>query len=128
MLAKARLVSLRAVAPTPVLVFWALIRSALALAVLLTTTVITALPKAPFTETPVGEATVETYTVMHGRGGPEFAVVFGRLNDTGQRFIANLPDDPARLWELQNHDSLGRPGRVSASEGRNVFMPRNSRQ
>jgi acetyl-CoA C-acetyltransferase len=83
-----------------------------------------ALPKAPFTETPQGEATVETYTVMHGRDGPEFAVVFGRLTATGQRFIANLPDDPAGLWALQNRDSLGRPGRVQCeADGRNIFTP-----
>ena len=83
-----------------------------------------AMPKAPFTETPQGEATVETYTVMHGRAGPEFAVVFGRLDATGQRFIANLPDDPAGLWALQNRDSLGRPGRVQrAADGRNLFLP-----
>ena len=83
-----------------------------------------ALPKAPFTETPQGEATIETYTVMHGRDGPEFAVVFGRLNATGQRFIANLPDDPAGLWDLQNRDSLGRPGQVAQVEGRNIYTPR----
>ena len=83
-----------------------------------------ALPKAPFTETPQGTATIETYTVMHGKGGPEFAVIFGRLHATGQRFIANLPDDPAGLWELQNRDSLGRPGRVHrAADGRNLFIP-----
>jgi acetyl-CoA C-acetyltransferase len=82
-----------------------------------------ALPKPAFTETPQGEATIETYTVMHGRDGPEFAVLFGRLNDTGQRFIANLPDDGAMLWELQNRDSLGRPGRVLQVDGRNVFTP-----
>lgn len=82
-----------------------------------------ALPKAPFTETPQGEATIETYTVMHGRDGPEFAVVFGRMNGTGQRFIANLPDDPAGLWDLQNRDSLGRPGRVQrGADGRNIFI------
>jgi acetyl-CoA C-acetyltransferase len=82
-----------------------------------------ALPKAPFTQAPQGEATVETYTVMHGKAGPEFAVVFGRLNAGGQRFIANLPDDPAALWDLQNRDSLGRPGRVTQAEGRNLFTP-----
>jgi acetyl-CoA C-acetyltransferase len=81
------------------------------------------LPKAPFTETPQGEATIETYTVMHGKAGPEFAVDFGRLNATGQRFIANLSDDPAALWDLQNRDSLGRPGRVTQAEGRNLFTP-----
>jgi acetyl-CoA C-acetyltransferase len=82
-----------------------------------------ALPKAPFTETPQGEATIETYSVMHGKAGPEFAVVFGRLNATGQRFIANLSEDPAALWDLQNRDSLGRPGRVTQAEGRNLFTP-----
>jgi acetyl-CoA C-acetyltransferase len=83
-----------------------------------------ALPKAPFTETPQGAATIETYTVMHGKAGPEFAVVFGRLRATGQRFIANLPDGPAGLWELQNRDSLGRPGQVHrAADGRNIFIP-----
>ena len=83
-----------------------------------------ALPKAPFTETPQGAATIETYTVMHGKSGPEFAVVFGRLAEDGRRFIANLPDDPAGLWELQNRDSLGRPGQVRrAEDGRNIFIP-----
>jgi acetyl-CoA C-acetyltransferase len=83
-----------------------------------------ALPKAPFTETPQGEALVETYTVMHGKHGPDFAVVFGRLKDGGRRFVANLPDDAAMLWELQDRDSLGRPGRVHRAEnGRNIFVP-----
>ena len=83
-----------------------------------------ALPKAPFTETPQGAATIETYTVMHGKSGPEFAVVFGRLVEGGRRFIANLPDDPAGLWDLQNRDSLGRPGQVRrAEDGRNIFIP-----
>jgi acetyl-CoA C-acetyltransferase len=84
---------------------------------------IDALPKAPFTEAPMGEAAIETYTVMHGKAEPEFAVVFGRLNDSGQRFIANLPDDPAGLWDLQNRDSLGRPGHVTQVDGRNIFTP-----
>jgi acetyl-CoA C-acetyltransferase len=82
-----------------------------------------ALPKAPFTEAPQGESIIETYTVMHGRDGPEFAVVFGRLKASGQRFIANLPNDPAGLWDLQNRDSLGRPGRVAQVDGRNLFTP-----
>ncbi len=80
-------------------------------------------PKAPFTETPRGEATIETYTVMHGRDGPEYAVVFGRLDATGQRFVANLPAGPAGLWDLQNRDSLGRPGCVMQRDGCNLFTP-----
>jgi acetyl-CoA C-acetyltransferase len=82
-----------------------------------------ALPKAPFTNTPSGAAKVETYTVMHGRKGPEFGVVVGRLVATGERFMSNTPADPATLWDLQNRDSLGRPGTVSEVDGRNVFVP-----
>lgn len=83
-----------------------------------------ALPTAPFTQTPVGAATVETYTVMHGRGGPEYGLVFGRLDVTGQRFLANLPADPAGLQAFQDRDNLGRKGRVAqADDGRNIFTP-----
>lgn len=83
-----------------------------------------ALPKAPFTETPSGAATVETYTVMHGRKGPEYGLVFGRLNATGERFLANLDPDPAKLQAFQDRDNLGRPGSVArGADGRNVFTP-----
>lgn len=82
-----------------------------------------ALPKAPFTETPSGPAVVETYTVMHGRDGPEYGVVFGREKESGRRFIANPPADPAALLDLQERESLGRPGRVRSDGGRNVFTP-----
>ena len=86
-----------------------------------------AVPAPPFTETAQGAATIETFTVMHGRkgatSGPEFAVVFGRLEAGGERFIANLPDDPAALWDLQSRESIGRPGRVMHTAGRNLFVP-----
>jgi acetyl-CoA C-acetyltransferase len=81
-----------------------------------------ALPKAPFTETPLGPATIETCTVMHGRDGPAFAVVFGRLDAGGARFIANLPEDPRLLWDLQERESLGRPGQVVHTAGHNTFV------
>ncbi len=85
-------------------------------------------PKPPFTETPQGHATIETCTVLHGpnRGhwGPESGIVFGRLRTTGERFLANAPDDAATLWDLQAHESLGRPGTVGrAADGRNLFTP-----
>jgi len=82
-----------------------------------------AMPKAPFTETPSGAATIETYTVMHGKGGPEYGLVFGRLNATGQRFLANLPSDPAWLQAFQDVENLGRPGSVTQVDGRNLFTP-----
>jgi acetyl-CoA C-acetyltransferase len=60
---------------------------------------------------------------MHGKRGPEWGAVYGRLEATGERFLANPPADPAVLWDLQNRESLGRPGTVSQVEGRNVFVP-----
>jgi acetyl-CoA C-acetyltransferase len=81
------------------------------------------LPKAPFTETPSGRGRVETYTVMHGKTRPEFSVVFGRLEETGQRFVANTPDDEATLCDLRDRDSLGRGGTVHHRDGYNTFLP-----
>ena len=66
---------------------------------------------------------IETYTVMHDRDGPAYSVLFGRLLATGERFIANTPDDAATLHDLQDRESLGRPGTVSHHEGRNTFVP-----
>ena len=82
-----------------------------------------ALPKPPFTERPSGAATVESYTVMHGRKGPEFGVIVGRLNATGERFVANTPGERAVLQDLQDRDSLGRPGTVQHRDGLNTFVP-----
>jgi acetyl-CoA C-acetyltransferase len=83
-----------------------------------------ALPKAPFTELPQGDATIETYTVLHGNRGPERGIVFGRVAATGERFLANLHDDAALLADLQNREGLGRRGRVApAADGRNLFTP-----
>ena len=81
-----------------------------------------ALPKAPFTETPNGSARIETYTVMHGRSGPDYALIYGRLDATGERFLANSLPDVAAMWDLQNRESLGRAGTVSQVDGRNVFV------
>ena len=82
-----------------------------------------ALPSPPFTETPSGAATVETYTVMHGRKGPEYGVIVGRLNTTGERFIANTSKARAVLEDLQGRDSIGRPGGVQHRDGINTFLP-----
>lgn len=82
------------------------------------------LPRAPFTEAPAGRATIETYTVLHGRDGPEAGFVFGRLADSGRRFLARLPDDPARLGALQAREAVGWPGSVrTAPDGLNRFLP-----
>lgn len=81
------------------------------------------LPTAPLTETPSGPATIETYTVMHDRAGPSYAVVLGRLDATGERFVANTSTTPALLNDLQERESLGRPGTVVSLDGINLFTP-----
>jgi acetyl-CoA C-acetyltransferase len=81
------------------------------------------LPKAPYTPTPSGAARIETYTIMHGKAGPEYGIVFGRLDATGERFIANAPADRPVLEDLQAREGLGRRGIVDHRDGRNVFVP-----
>ena len=74
------------------------------------------------TEAPEGVATIETYTVMHDRKGPAYAILFGRLGD-GRRFIANTPEDPALLEDMTRRDYLGAGGRVTTTDGLAVFTP-----
>jgi len=73
---------------------------------------------------PNGEATIETYAVLHGKKGPERGVLFGRLLNTGERFVANTPSDAATLSNLQTHESIGLSGTVSQVEGLNIFISR----
>jgi acetyl-CoA C-acetyltransferase len=71
-----------------------------------------------------GPATIETYTVVHGRdGAPERGVVIGRLAD-GRRTLATLPTERAVLEALERAEGVGRPGTLSTRDGRNLFEPR----
>lgn len=79
--------------------------------------------KGPATvEEPTGKATIETYTVMHDRSGPSYAILFAR-DAEGRRFIANTPDDAGLLRDMTERDYLGAAGTVTARDGRNVFSP-----
>ena len=69
-----------------------------------------------------GKATIETYTVMHDRSGPSYAILFGRLDD-GSRFIANTPDDAGLLADMTVRDYMGAAGRVTHADERNCFVP-----
>jgi len=72
---------------------------------------------------PQGRATIETYTVLHDRGGaPIRGIVIGRLED-GRRFLANTPDDRIVLETLMQQESVGRSGTASSNDGTNVFEP-----
>ncbi|MDE1174125.1 MAG: acetyl-CoA acetyltransferase [Parvibaculaceae bacterium] len=80
-------------------------------------------PRVDVVEKPDGPAIIETYTVVHGRKGPDFAIVFGRLED-GSRFIAHTPNDELTLHDMVTNEQLGRKGRVTSSEtGLNIFTP-----
>ena len=52
-----------------------------------------------FTEAPSGEGRIETFTVVHDRGPPVFAIVIGRLND-GRRFLAQMHESLDALIDL----------------------------
>lgn len=68
-------------------------------------------PSPPFTETPHGPATIETMTVIHDRGVPAFAIVVGRLDSSGHRFLAQVHEGAADLIDTP---AVGRPIRVTA--------------
>ena len=71
---------------------------------------------------PNGEATIETYTVMHDRTGPKMGIIVGRLAN-GHRFLAHTPSDPATLASLMDRECLGRKGTVTAGSPTNTFIP-----
>ncbi len=75
-----------------------------------------------FTEDPQGPASIETYTVVHGRKGVERGLVIGRLAD-GTRFLAQTPSDDETLSKLMQSDALGMSGTVDKVDGINTFVP-----
>ena len=79
-------------------------------------------PHPPFTEKPAGIATIETYTVLHGRKGVERALVIGRLDD-GRRFIAETPNDEQTLQKMKDAEMIGACGTASSGEEKNLFVP-----
>ena len=74
-----------------------------------------------FTTTPKGAAIIETYTVVFDRKNqPERGIVIGRLK-SGERFLAQTPDDAKILNYLLTEEVIGYPGRVSLRKKLNVF-------
>jgi acetyl-CoA C-acetyltransferase len=70
-----------------------------------------------------GSGTVEAYTVQYDReGAPTRGIVLGRMED-GRRFLANTPADRALLEAFVAVEEVGRRGRLSAVDGRQVFEP-----
>ncbi len=63
-------------------------------------TEIDAMESPAFTEKPEGEGTIETFTVVHMKGEPAFALVVGRLNADGSRFLAQIHENPGSLIDV----------------------------
>jgi len=72
---------------------------------------------------PSGSGTIETYCVAYGKDAPEKGYIFGRLDTSGDRFVAMTPNDPALLADMLTNEQLGRKVTVSQQDGRNVFRP-----
>ena len=73
-----------------------------------------------FTETPSGNGKIDTYTVINGRKGLEFALIIGTLDD-GTRFIANSEKDEILLNKMIKNEMLDAKVSVSQKEGKNIF-------
>lgn len=85
---------------------------------------IDALPHPEIVEKPEGRARIETYTVVHGREGVRMGIVIGR-DAQDRRFVAQTPDDPAVLKDLEMREGVGRTGQVGPHPDgvRNLFTP-----
>jgi acetyl-CoA C-acetyltransferase len=80
-------------------------------------------PKQRVNTTPAGAGTIETYCVAYGKDAPEKAYVFGRLDGSGDRFVAMASNDPALLADMSAREQLGRRVTVVDHGGRNAFHP-----
>ena len=80
-----------------------------------------ALPKRRVETAPTGTGTIETYCVTYGKDAPERGYILGRLDASGDRFVAMAPDDPVVVAEMLTREQLGRKVSVSDEGGRNVF-------
>lgn len=67
-----------------------------------------AVPAVPQTSRPEGAATIETFTIVHRRDGAATGIVIGRLDATGERFLARGWDgDDALLALLSSEQPIG---------------------
>jgi acetyl-CoA C-acetyltransferase len=78
------------------------------------------------TGTGTGTGTIETYCVVYGKDAPDRAYIFGRLDGSGDRFVAMAAHEPALLADMLTNEQLGRKVSVSEKDGRNVFKPTSS--
>ena len=77
---------------------------------------IDAMPSPAFTEKPEGQGTVETFTVIHNKGVPAFALLIGRL-ENGTRFLAQIHENPGALIDVP---VIGRKVQVKPTDTVNI--------
>lgn len=69
-----------------------------------------------------GWGEVESYTVLHGKNGPSTIAVIGRLELTGERFVANAVEgDAEAIAAFTGRDPLGLRIALRHHHGRNLF-------
>jgi acetyl-CoA C-acetyltransferase len=80
-------------------------------------------PRPTLVDEATGPATIESYTVVHGRAGdPERGVAVVGLPGA-RRTLATLPADRDVLESLERAEGVGRGGTVRHDGNRNVFDP-----
>lgn len=81
-------------------------------------------PKRRVETAPVGTGTIETYCVAYGKDAPEKGWILGRLDSSGDRFVAMADaSEPGLLDDMLAREQLGRKVTVGAKDGHNVFRP-----
>ncbi len=85
---------------------------------------IDALPHPEVVLEPNGEATIETYTIVHRNDRGPVGIVVGR-DAQDRRFVSYTPEDDDMLAEMQKSEQIGRKGRVVSADGgmKNTFTP-----
>ncbi len=82
-----------------------------------------ATPQVPIDYGPYGAATIESYTVVFTRGEPDYAIVIGRLESSGARFIANnFEGDSETLTSMLGSEMVGKPIHVVSRGYGNRFV------
>jgi acetyl-CoA C-acetyltransferase len=61
--------------------------------------------------------------VAYGKDAPDRAYVLGRLDGSGDRFVAIAAHEAALLADMLTKEQLGRRVAVDDKDGRNVFRP-----
>ena len=83
-------------------------------------------PKQRVETKPAGTGTIETYCVAYGKDAPDRAYILGRLDGSGDRFVAMAAHEPALLADMLTTEQLGRRVSVREIDGHNVFKPTSS--